>query len=396
MSSYNKPIYKAVENSVLRDSVLHDPVTFNNQNDLNLIIDERIKYDREYILLDRDKVNAGITDPDQLLSIFDNYELEIFFKQALEFYYIDESTYLKLINDHTLMYDLILMNDIHELLFKQISYRTKIPSISDLEANGLLDSIIKVIQLHPKILIDKTLIQTYTEDILTEKLKQDVFISFEKIELILNKQSDILKIVTNQEIIDLLNRVKPYLSFVTDAKILNTQKLIDNNSADISAVFNANEIKYIIDKELELKNLILKAITPESLTILFNKFKTDLISTDLNPLIDLKIQILKDEMFGTNYDALISQQVDNYLTNTYNTLMKQTLNNAFKTFKTDFLNTDLKVLIQTYFDQLKSELLNQDYTGLVSQQVDNYLLNNYPLLTKTTVLNWITQELQTI
>jgi len=396
MSSYNKPIYEAVSNSVLRDNILHDPVTFNNQNDLNLIIDERIKYDREYILLDRDKVNAGIADPDQLLTIFNDYELKIFFKQSLEFYYIDEPTYLKLINDHILMYDLILMNDIHELLFKQISYRTKISSISDLEANGLLDSIIKVIQLNSETLIDKTLIQTYTEDILTEKLKQDVFISFEKIELILNKQSDILKILTNQEIIDLLNRVKPYLSFVTDVKILDIQNLIDNNNYDISSVFNANEIKVILDKELELKNLILKAITPDALDLLFNQFKLDLISTDLNPLIDTKIQILKDEMFGTNYDALISQQVDNYLTNTYNTLMKQTLNNAFNAFKTDFLNTDLKVLVQTYFDELKTEIFNQDYTGLVSQQVDNYLINNFPILTKITVLDWITQELQTI
>lgn len=379
--------------SVITDSILHDPVTFNNQNDLNLIIDERLKYDREYIILDRDKVQQCITDPDTLLTIFTEYEINILLKQASEMNYISEDEYQTLLFDHSQFYTLLEMNDIHELLFKQLSYVTRIPSISDLEANGLLDSIIRVIQLNPELLVEKDLVENYTEEILTNKLEENEYISFEKIELILNNQYDILHILETFETINLLQRVKPYLSFVTDDTINEVQTLIDNNDPNIDSVYSPNEIKIILDKEIELKNLLLKALTPETLRTLFEEFKTDLINVNLDTLINDKIQLLKDEMFGENYDDLISTQVDNYLTTRYHTVLNQMLATSFETFKNEFLTTDLQSIVENYFNILKDEFFGDNYTGLVELQVNNYLNNNFPSVTEQTVQLWILEEI---
>ena len=380
--------------SVTTDSTLHDPVTFNNQNDLNLIIDKRIQYDREYIILDHDKVKQGITDPDTLLTIFNDYEINVLIKQAFEMNYISNADYQILLNDHSQFYTLIEMNDIHELLFKQLSYKTRVPCISDLEANGLLDSIIKVIKLHPELLVEENIVEKYTDNFLKEKLKTNVFVSFEKIELILANQYDTLRILDKKEAIDLLQRVKPYLSFVTDDSISKVKKLIDNNNPDIASVYLPNEIKMIIDKEIELKNALLKGLTQDTLKTLFDKFKKDLINVDLNTIIDDKIQILKDKMLDKNYDGLISAQVDNYLTTKYHTLLNQILKNSFETFKKNFLTNDVQPIVEKYFNILKDEFFGDNYTGLVELQVNNYLNNNFPSVTKQTVQTWILEEIE--
>ena len=380
--------------SVTTDSTLHDPVTFNNQNDLNLIIDKRIQYDREYIILDHDKVKQGITDPDTLLTIFNDYEINVLIKQAFEMNYISNADYQILLNDHSQFYTLIKMNDIHELLFKQLSYKTRVPCISDLEANGLLDAIIKVIQLHPELLVEENIVEKYTNNFLKEKLKTNVFVSFEKIELILANQYDTLRILDKKEAIDLLQRVKPYLSFVTDDSISKVKKLIDNNNPDIASVYLPNEIKMIIDKEIELKNALLKGLTQDTLKTLFDKFKKDLINVDLNTIIDDKIQILKDKILDKNYDGLISAQVDNYLTTKYHTLLNQILKNSFETFKKNFLTNDVQPIVEKYFNILKDEFFGDNYTGLVELQVNNYLNNNFPSVTKQTVQTWILEEIE--
>lgn len=380
--------------SVTTDSTLHDPVTFNNQNDLNLIIDKRIQYDREYIILDHDKVKQGITDPDTLLTIFNDYEINVLIKQAFEMNYISNADYQILLNDHSQFYTLIEMNDIHELLFKQLSYKTRVPCISDLEANGLLDAIIKVIQLHPELLVEENIVEKYTDNFLKEKLKTNVFVSFEKIELILANQYDTLRILDKKEAIDLLQRVKPYLSFVTDDSISKVKKLIDNNNPDITSVYLPNEIKMIIDKEIELKNALLKGLTQDTLKTLFDKFKKDLINVDLNTIIDDKIQILKDKILDKNYDGLISAQVDNYLTTKYHTLLNQILKNSFETFKKNFLTNDVQPIVEKYFNILKDEFFGDNYTGLVELQVNNYLNNNFPSVTKQTVQTWILEEIE--
>jgi hypothetical protein len=393
MAGYTSPIYEVITDSVLRDSTLHDPVTFANQNDLNLIIDQRIKFDREYILLDRTKIESAIADPDNLLNIFTEYELQILFKQALEAYYITEEQIILLMSDATKVYDEILMNDIHALLYSQLHFVTRVPNITDLEANGLFDSIIKVIQLNPEVLIDLNLVEQYTTNILDQKLEENVFISFEKLELILSNTNDTMQILTSTELINLLERVKSHITFVTDESIAAVQALIDSNSFLITSVYQNNEIKIILDKEIELKNLLLKSLTPEKVQEMFNTFKDDFLNSSFDTIIDAKFDTLRAELLGTNYDALIAQQVDTYLTTKYNTIMRQFIDEAFTTFKDDFINIDLLNIVTGYFDTLKAEMFDVNYNGLIEAQVISYLDTNFPTVTAITVNSWILNEI---
>ncbi len=374
------------------DSTLYDPVTFYNQNSLNLIVDERIKYDREYIILDRDKIALGIADPDQLLTIFNDYEIDQFLKQALEMDYITQAEYDSLVVDSSTLYDIVLMNDIHTLLYKQLTYITKIPAMEDLESNGLLDSIINVIQQNPDLTIDNPTVINYTDNYLLQLLNTTHFVSFNNAEYILDKPNDLLQIIPDQ-VIELLNRVKPFLSYITDDKINEIQTKIDNSNYSIDGIFSVNEIKLIIEKEIQLKYYILKALTPEKIIELFETFKQELIDIEIESLVIQHFDILKTEMMSVNYDQLIKDQVDNYLITSYNQLMETTINNAFERFKNEFIAIDLQLIIKGYFDEMADELFGQNYDQIIQGQVDTYLLNNTEVLTDIQIQQWIQQTI---
>lgn len=390
---FNRHIYSVPKYGVLRDNQMHDQVTFNNQSDLNLIIDERIKYDREYILLDRVKVEDAITDSDNLLNIFSIYEMEIFFKQAAEFYYITDDGYAILMNNPALVYDTILMNDIHEILFRQLSYRTRVPSISDLENNGLLESIIRVIQNNSYLLVEKNLVNVYTNEILAEKLEEAVYTSFEKIEYILEKPSDIRRILTSDEILILLERIKSHLSFVNDTKIQLIQDDITNNIFEINHIFTSNEIKAIIDKEVELKNLLLKYLTINDVEKMFEEFKNEFFDVELTDVIEQMVSDKLELIMQTDYTTIIQAQVEEYLTNNYNRLISDTISNSFNSFKTELLTINLPEIVTNQFNILRDELLNQDNSNLVRIQVQNYLDVNFPRVTEFQVQTWIDEEI---
>ena len=372
------------------DSNMYDPITFYNENSLNLIVDERIGFDREYIILDKTKVQAGIADPDQLLSIFNTYELEQFILQALHADYITELEYNTLIADNTQLYSIMLMNNIHTLLYNQITYITKIPSITDLENNGLLDSIIRVIQQNPALLIDQPLVGQYTDEHLITILEESHFISFNNAELILSNPNDILNIL-GQDTIVLFERVKPYLSYLTDAKILLTQEAIDSQQ-ELNGIFSANEIKIIIDKELELKYYVLKALTPDAIQTMFDSFKQDIIDIQVEILVETHFNILKQEMMQDNYDELIKTQVDSYLIANYNSIMQNAIDTSFTRFVDEFMANDLQVIIKNYFDTLADDFLSGvDNTLIIQAQVEAYLQTNFEVLTNEQVLQWIEQ-----
>jgi len=374
----------------MANPTLYDPVTFNNENELNVIIDERVKFDREYIILDRIKVHNAIEDPDTLLTIFTTTEMNILFKQAFEMDYLNQNEYSELLIDSSKVYEFILMDNIHDLLMKQFTYITKIPNMSDLEANGLFDSIIRTIQNNPQILISQPLVEQYTDEYLIESLTSHNFISFNDTEFILEKQSDFISIL-GQSSIDLLNRVKPYISFITNDKINEVQLEINSGGTDIIKTFSSIEIKFIIDKEIELKYLLLKTLTPNSVKILFTDLKNEWINTDLNSLVEEHFNVLKQELFGIDYDDLIRSQVDSYLTLTYNTLIQSNIDNAFTRFKTEFINIELQEIIKDYFDILKQELFGNNYNDLIETQVENYLNTNFPIVTDNMIQTWISE-----
>jgi len=368
------------------DPQLYDPVTFDNQNDLNLIIDERILFDREYILLDREKVETALNNPTELLNIFNNLEICIFLEQALQADYISDDIYENLKLNHSLIFDNMLMNDIHTLLLKQYTYITKIPNIKDLENNGLLDSIIGVIQENPDILISEPLVCEYTDNHLFELLKIHQFISFEKAELVLDNLKD-TNYILQDKLITLLHRIKPYLSFITDTKIQYVQTQLDNDINNILEIFTVNEIKLIIDKEIELKYYLLKILTPSTIEKMFEKFKDELLTINLIKMVDDQFKILKDEMMELDYSGLVQSQVDNYLTISYNTLMRDTLNNSFNTFKNEFIQIDLKAIIKEYFDELSQNIFGNNYDLIIQEHIEN----NLPRLTDNQMQIWIKQ-----
>jgi hypothetical protein len=276
----------------------------------------------------------------------------------------------------------MLMNDIHTLLYRQYTYITKIPNIKDLENNGLLDSIIKVINLHPDLIIHQPLVEQYTDEYLAETLTHHEFISFEKIDLLLRYLKNTNSIL-KQDTLKLLTRIKPYLSFITDDKIQEVRTQLDNNEDNILDVFTVNELKLILDKEVELKYLLFRALTPDKIQEMFDKFKQELIAINLGLMVEQKVNELMDDLLSRDYTDLIKDQVDNYMMQSYDSLMRDTIANTFQTFQ-DNLTIEIKDEVQQAFNNLSPETLQ-----IIQNQVNAVLDESFPVLTDQQVQDWI-------
>jgi len=353
------------------DDNVYDPIIFFNQNSMDSIVDERIKYDREYIVLDRAKILKCIDNHNLILTILTDYEFKELLKQIRELDLINDEVYDHLLNDHSEFFNLVNAESISKVLQKQYNYITKIPNILDLENNGLLDSIIKTIQKNPELVIHQPLVVDYTNQYLTEILKINHFISFEKAELVLSNLKDTI-IILKSDIIELLHRISPYLSFITDDKILAVQLQLDNSENTILNIFTVNELKMIIDKEIELKYYVLKALTPETINKLFNDYRDQLINTKLDDIVNSKFQTLKDAMLSTDYKDLVASQVDNYLTTTYNSLMKVAIDTSFARFKDEFINVDIKQQVQDYINNTVIQVQSTD-VNLTDRMVQSWI-----------------------
>ncbi len=355
--------------------------TFENRLVFDAEVDKRISYDREYIIIDKNKILQCISNPSQLLTILNDYETKQFIKQIRESDHIDDIEEQSILNDYSKIFN-ISMLVIQELLQKQYTYVTKIPNIQDLENNGLFDSIIKVIQNHPDLTIDNQLVIDYTNQHLLNLLSVNHFISFKNIELVLNNLKD-TNIILGPQLIELLNRTSPYLSFITSSKITSVEQQLQNSENLILDIFTQNELKMVVDKEIELKMYLLKVLTPDEITKLFEQFKNELITINITQMVDSQFNILKTELLANDYTSLVSTQVDAYLTASYNTLMSTTINKAFTSFKNDFINIDLRSIIKNYFDELSVD------DNVIRAQINNYLdsIN----LTDGQVQSWIKQ-----
>jgi len=264
------------------------------EKDFDEIIDQRIEFDRKYIQLDDEKVQTVLERPSLALDTFNEYEIKVLINQAKFFELIDDETYQALLDDYTKFTHLVQPDQIIFLMNKQVSFVSRIPNMSDLEDNGLLDSIIKVIQQNPNLLIDESLVQRITEETVNRVLQDAQFTLFTQAQNILHNPADIKLILNDNELERLLRLVQPYLSFMTNSKIESALQLDENES--ILSIFDENEIRHIIDKELDLKYQLMKTLTPAEIEARFNELKEQFLNTDFSELVQVYItNILRSE-----------------------------------------------------------------------------------------------------
>jgi hypothetical protein len=228
---------------------LDNPNLHLSNNDIHKLIKEA--YILGYITIEQ--LNNGILNP----SIFKSY--------------IAQENYIKLLQ--------------YQLTYEPIITRY-IPTVKELQDQRGLDSYVYNYvntQFYSLLENNELFVHNQVEQYLNKKYSSDTFLSSEKIQLIYKYPTDFLKILDTNELIGLLERTRYYLTFLTDAKVSILTSLSD--SANITTYLTINEIKEILDKEVDLKNSIIKALTLEEINKVFESFKILFMNQELAPLV---------------------------------------------------------------------------------------------------------------
>jgi hypothetical protein len=263
-------------------------------NLISILIKRIIQLDSNFIFIDKVKIIDAINNP-VLLDIntkFNKNELTQLIKQSYYLGYINTTERDLCLLDTTQLSNCITLEEYIKLLNNQLTYETVveryIPEIAELQTRGLDPHIVEVTTSNFLSILQNNQneleVIKIVEDFLLEKFKISTFLTTVKIESIYKYPTDFLKILSNNDLTDLLARVSPYLEFLTTSKINELNALLDD--ANILDYLTLSEIKSIMDKEVDLKYQIVTAITENDVEAMFNEFRTAFLTMDLNPIIE--------------------------------------------------------------------------------------------------------------
>ena len=262
-------------------------------------------------------------------------EHNIILSQARELEFITEEEFLSLKNEPNMFWFNFPEQYLKVLQF-QINLPSVIPTLEELKASGIEQLILDTVKENPDDLIKEITIQFYTEKYINELLLRSEFIGYDKAQLIYKDPTYLMNILDKPTLSLFLFRIKPYLTFITDEKISQIMGWLPSQYSRITEVFTTSQIRLMIDKELDIKNLILKTLTLEEVRKTFNelseKFKAEFIDLFTNEKMIELIKLTLKELYpeptlneiyqrlSLTHNINISeekiQKIENYL-NTY-------------------------------------------------------------------------------
>ena len=198
----------------------------------------------------------------------------ILLQQAKDLEYITPNDYNQLLISPSALYD-SFPQVYSRLLNFQLDLPNSIPTLEELQIAGIVNFILTTVRANPEAVIDEDLVKYYTEHYIDTVLLTSEFIGYNKAGKILADPEYILAILEKAEFLNLFNRVMSYLPFITNDKIDKALTLLPSEQTKITDIFTKEQIRLVIDKELDIKNIILKSLSLDEVTKLFNKLSSD-------------------------------------------------------------------------------------------------------------------------
>lgn len=198
----------------------------------------------------------------------------ILLQQAKDLEYITPNDYNQLLISPSALYD-SFPQVYSRLLNFQLDLPNSIPTLEELQIAGIVNFILTTVRANPEAVIDEDLVKYYTEHYIDTVLLTSEFIGYNKAGKILADPEYVLAILEKAEFLNLFNRVMSYLPFITNDKIDKALTLLPSEQTKITDIFTKEQIRLVIDKELDIKNIILKSLSLDEVTKLFNKLSSD-------------------------------------------------------------------------------------------------------------------------
>lgn len=235
-----------------------------------------LKFDREFKVIDKPKLIQLLADPSSINTILTSDEIQILKEQAL---------FRHLINN---INDPLNGTSLTEAIKYNLYFYEKAVSYYSLYQNGVVDKIKEYIGANPT--IDEAAIILLIQKELEKKLQSHSFISYDTIQQVLLDPLNVGTILNKDQMNSVLYRAATSLAFVTYDKVLAVEQLYDTNKTDlIKDIFNSNEIKLIMENEINEKSVIANMLTFEQVTAFFNDLKTQFLNSGLFETINITI-----------------------------------------------------------------------------------------------------------
>lgn len=290
-----------------------------DSNPLDNIIRAEVIDLLNYRKISKIKIQAAldaITEGQEPNLLFTMDESIILLNQAKKLEYITDTIYTQLLDSPGMLW-ISYPESYTKLLQFQLNLPNNIPTIDELKVAGLVDFILQTVKENPDSLIDENLLKNFIKYYIDELLMTSEFIGYHNASLVLADPDYILNILGKPAFKNLAIRVMPYLSFITEEKIDTVMEYIPSQYRNIVNVFTKEQIRLMIDKELDIKNLILNTLTLSEVQKVFNElaqnFKTDFTEAFTNEklleLIELTINNLYPE---ETTEGIYTQICSNY------------------------------------------------------------------------------------
>ena len=259
---------------IIRSLSKTEPKTLEeDQNPLDNIIRNEVSNFLEFRRISKSKIKEAknlITQGQNPYTVFTGDENLILLNQALNLEHINNETYISLLQNPTNLYN-EYPTIYRDLLDFQELLPSNIPTIEELRLAGAIEFILNTVRENPESVIDEDLIKEYTDNYIDSVLLTSEFIGYTKATKVYANPQQTLLILTKTEFRNWARRVGLYLKFVTEEKIQKIEALIPSQYLTIVDYFTPEQLRLMIDKEIDIKNLILKAITIKDLQVEFNK-----------------------------------------------------------------------------------------------------------------------------
>ena len=248
------------------------------QLDAQATFESYLKFEREFKVIDKQKLIAVLNNPKNISTILTPDEIQILKSQAVFRNIIDSPT------------DALTGNDLLNTIKYNLYFYEKSPSYYALFQSGVVDKIKEYIGGSGNGTIDETQIINLVRTELETLLKTQVFLPYDKIQEVLASPSNVGYILTLDQFETVLFREATSLQFISAADITAVQNAYDTNQLDtITNIFTTDEIKLMMENEINAKKVLSNMLTFEQVTNFFNDLKSQFFNSDLFGTIDITI-----------------------------------------------------------------------------------------------------------
>lgn len=256
--------------NIIRKYIKSDLFFEDSQN----TFEKYLKFEREFQVIDKQKLLAVLQNPDNINTILTSDEIQILKEQSI---------FRNIINNVS---DILVGTDLTNALKYNLYFYEKSSSYYSLYQSGVVDKIKDYIGSGTGN-VDETQVINIVKKELETLLKTQVFLSYDLIQQVINDPLNIGNLLTYEQFETVMYRATS-LNFISLDDISAVKALYQSGHIEnIKDIFTTDEIKLMMENEINEKKIISNMLTFEQVTNYFNDLKTQFFGSDFLDVIDI-------------------------------------------------------------------------------------------------------------